>query len=209
MNTNAGPGPECSPGFGDEGWSGHGHRAIAGDRERNRCRDGEQVRCRSRGARTACPLHGFGRSTPETGNRQAEPLVSALRRGSLHCRAPVPHRPAVPHRAQRAVLRRPVQDRMVPGVAAGLAASSAWRRRAKRRRRVAEPDLDSREFCRRSKLPLLRPAPGADLGRLAGRGLPARRDQPTTRLHRQPIPAALTTTSCRSAHQGRSGNLTA
>jgi hypothetical protein len=54
---------------------------------------------------------------------------------------------------------------MVPGVAAGLAASSAWRRRAKRRRRVAEPDLDSREFCRRSKLPLLRPAPGAHLER--------------------------------------------
>jgi hypothetical protein len=40
----------------------------------------------------------------------------------------------------------------------------------------------------------LNPATGAGLGRLEGRAIPARRDQPTTRLHRQPVPATLTTT---------------
>src|ERR1019366_4907461 len=40
----------------------------------------------------------------------------------------------------------------------------------------------------------LNPATGAGLGRLAGRAIPARRDQPTARLHRQPVPATLTTT---------------
>ena len=39
----------------------------------------------------------------------------------------------------------------------------------------------------------LNPATGAGLGRLAGRALPARRDQPAARLHRQSVPAALTT----------------
>jgi hypothetical protein len=34
------------------------------------------------------------------------------------------------------------------------------------------------------------------------------RGQPAARLHRQPVPATLTTTPCRSAHQGRSGNWT-
>src|SRR5439155_23907365 len=46
------------------------------------------------------------------------------------------------------------------------------------------------------------PATGAGLGRMAGRAIQARRDQPTARLYRQPVPATLTTTSCHSAHQG-------
>jgi hypothetical protein len=54
----------------------------------------------------------------------------------------------------------------------------------------------------------LNPATGAGLGRLAGRAIPARRDQPAARLHRQPVPATLTTTPCHSAHQGSSGNWT-
>jgi len=36
-------------------------------------------------------------------------------------------------------------------------------------------------------------APGAGLGHLAGRAIPARRDRPAARLHRQPVPATLTT----------------
>jgi hypothetical protein len=54
----------------------------------------------------------------------------------------------------------------------------------------------------------LNPATGAGLGRLAGRAIPTRRDQPMARLRRQPVPAALTTTPCHSAHQGSSGNWT-
>ena len=46
------------------------------------------------------------------------------------------------------------------------------------------------------------------LGRMAGRAIPARRDQPTARLHRQPVPATLTTIPGHSAHQGSSGNWT-
>src|SRR5260370_675072 len=38
----------------------------------------------------------------------------------------------------------------------------------------------------------LNPATGAGLGRLAGRAIPARRDRPAARLHRQPVPATLT-----------------
>lgn len=70
-----------------------------------------------------------------------------------------------------------------------------WRRRAKLRRRVAEPGpglpgvLPPQHAARFSG-----PAPGAGLGRLAGRALPARRDQPATRLHRPPVSAALTIT---------------
>ena len=45
----------------------------------------------------------------------------------------------------------------------------------------------------------LNPATGAGLGRLAGRAIPARRDWPATRLHRQPVPATLTTTPCHRA----------
>jgi hypothetical protein len=40
---------------------------------------------------------------------------------------------------------------------------------------------------------LLNPATGAGPGRLAGRTVPAWRDRPATGLHRQPIPATLTT----------------
>ena len=56
--------------------------------------------------------------------------------------------------------------------------------------------------------PLPQPATRAGLGRLAGRAIPARRDQPTARLRRQPVPATLTTTRCHSAQQGSSGNWT-
>ena len=81
--------------------------------------------------------------------------------------------------------------------------------RAERRRRLAEPDLEFRAFCtRKAAARFLNPATGAGLGRLAGRAIPARRDQPTARLHRQPVPATLTTTPCHSAHQGSSGNWT-
>jgi hypothetical protein len=52
------------------------------------------------------------------------------------------------------------------------------------------------------------PSAGAGVGRLAGRTVPARRDRPTTRRHRQPVPAPLTTTPSHSAHQGSSGNWT-
>ena len=67
--------------------------------------------------------------------------------------------------------------------------------RAERRRRLAEPDLEFRAFCTRTAAArFLDPATGAGLGRLAGRAIPARRDQPAARLHRQPVPATLTTT---------------
>jgi hypothetical protein len=49
------------------------------------------------------------------------------------------------------------------------------------------------------------PATGAGLGRLAGRAIPARRDQPTARLHRQPVPATLTTTPCHRLTRVSSG----
>ena len=52
-------------------------------------------------------------------------------------------------------------------------------RRAERRRRLAEPDLEFRAFCARTAVArLLDPAAGAGLGRLASRTVPARRDQP-------------------------------
>ena len=53
----------------------------------------------------------------------------------------------------------------------------------------------------------LNPATGAGLGRLAGRAIPARRDQPAARLHRQPVPATLTP-PLPPRHQGSSGNWT-
>ena len=40
---------------------------------------------------------------------------------------------------------------------------------------------------------LINPATGAGLGCLAGRAIPARRDRPAAGLHRQPVPATLTT----------------
>ena len=50
----------------------------------------------------------------------------------------------------------------------------------------------------------------AGLGRLAGRAMPARRDRPTGRLHRQPVPATLTThpvSSVRQQDVQRSGHV--
>jgi hypothetical protein len=47
-------------------------------------------------------------------------------------------------------------------------------------------------------------------GRLAGRAIPARRDQPTARLHRQPVPATLTTTRAvqeTGRHSGADGSV--
>jgi len=63
-------------------------------------------------------------------------------------------------------------------------------RRAERRRRLAEPDLEFRAFCARTGLPAsstLQLERG--LGRLAGRAIPARRDRPAARLHWQAVPA--------------------
>jgi hypothetical protein len=64
-----------------------------------------------------------------------------------------------PFRTERSALSSagPSRTAWCPESPRAWPASSAWRRRARRRRRVAEPDLDFREFCRRSKLPLLRP----------------------------------------------------
>ena len=77
--------------------------------------------------------------------------------------------------------------------------------RAERRRRLAEPDLEFRAFCTRRRLPASStPATGADL---AGRAIPAQRDQPT-RLHRQPVPATLTATPAPPRLQGSSGKWT-
>jgi hypothetical protein len=61
--------------FGDEGWSGHGHRAIAVIRP-HRCRAAN----RWHASRPRRPLH-WSAEYAETGNRQAEPLVSGLRGG--------------------------------------------------------------------------------------------------------------------------------
>jgi hypothetical protein len=66
--------------------------------------------------------------------------------------------------------------------------------RAERRRRLGP----SRTWSSRPSAPagiarFLNPATGAGLGRLAGRAIPARRDRPAAGLHRQPVPATLTT----------------
>ena len=57
-------------------------------------------------------------------------------------------------------------------------------RRAERRRRAAEPDLDFREFCRRQKVPASseRSWDAYQAGRCpAGNAIPSR-------LHREPVP---------------------
>ena len=50
--------------------------------------------------------------------------------------------------------------------------------RAERRRRLAEPDLEFRAFCTRRRLPASS-TPQLERATLAGRAIPARRDQPT------------------------------
>jgi hypothetical protein len=49
-------------------------------------------------------------------------------------------------------------------------------------------------FCTRRRLPASSARNWSGPGCLAGRAIPARRDQPTARLHRQPVPATLTAT---------------
>jgi hypothetical protein len=57
--------------------------------------------------------------------------------------------------------------------------------RAERRRRLAEPDLEFRAFCSRRRLPASStPQLERAWDTLAGRAIPARRDQPAARLHR-------------------------
>jgi hypothetical protein len=74
-------------------------------------------------------------------------------------------------------------------IAAGLPGRSA-----ERRRRLAEPDLDFRTFCRAKRDARLHAgADGTSLGCVAGRAVPPRGDRAAARLHRQPIPRALTT----------------
>jgi hypothetical protein len=69
---------------------------------------------------------------------------------------------------------------------ADLAAAAALPdRRAERRRRVAEPDLDFREFCRRNRLP--RPERSWDL--FAAERYPARRNRHPVLSGVQPVPA--------------------
>ena len=87
---------------------------------------------------------------------------------------------------------RRVQDLNIAAVLPGS--------RAERRRRLAEPTWSSGPSAPGGGCPLPRPATGAGLGRLAGRAVSARRDQPTTRLHRQPVPAPLTSTPMPPAH---------
>ena len=61
-------------------------------------------------------------------------------------------------------------------------------RRAERRRRLAEPDLEFRALlCPQGIARLINPAAEAGLGRLAGRAIPARRDRPAAGLRRQPV----------------------
>jgi hypothetical protein len=67
------------------------------------------------------PRHRSDRSTPETGNRQPEPLVSGLLEEALTTEPRYHTGPPFRTEPQRTVLRRPVQDRMVAGAAAGLA----------------------------------------------------------------------------------------
>ena len=64
--------------------------------------------------------------------------------------------------------------------------------RAERRRRLAEPDLEFRPSAP-DWPPVSSTATGAGLGCMASRAIPARRDRPTAGLHRQPVPAMLTT----------------
>jgi Resolvase, N terminal domain/Homeodomain-like domain len=65
-------------------------------------------------------------------------------------------------------------------------------RRAERRRRL-EPDLEFRAFCARRGLHASSPPALERAWDLASRAIPTRRDRPAAELHRQPVPATLTT----------------
>jgi hypothetical protein len=81
-----------------------------------------------------------------------------------------------------------MREQRFPAAAAGAAAAGQpgpWAER----RRLAEPGLQSQASCTRRRLPASRPATGAGPGRLAGRAIAARREQPAARPHRQPVPA--------------------
>ena len=122
----------------------------------------------------------------------------------------------IPLREVPAVFLVPMLVSLLAAVLVWPVAIVSWRGRAERRRRLAEPDRDFtvayaefQAFCSSpAAARFLNPATGAGLGRLAGRAIPTRRDQPMARLRRQPVPATLTTTPCHSAHQGSSGNWT-
>ena len=175
----AAPGPSATPGNREEREPGARGAIRAGTAARELCRPVLRARIPAV-AGVDLPQPGSGASARNLGVGHGRSVPSAAR-----CPPPASSRTAW----------RPESPRAWP-------ASSAWRRRAKRRRRVAEPDLDFREFCRRSKLPLLRPAPGAQLGRLAGRALPAREYS----AHDPATPATRSGCAddhpCRSAHQG-------
>ena len=66
-------------------------------------------------------------------------------------------------------------------------------RRAERRRGWPSRTRSSGPFAPARDCRLIDPATGAGLGRVAGRAVPARRDRPAAGLHRQPVPATLTT----------------
>jgi hypothetical protein len=82
-------------------------------------------------------------------------------------------------------------------------------RRAERRRRLAEPDLDFRTFCRTKLMPGSTPAQIERAWDACRRAAPTRGGRAAARLHRQPIPRALTT-PCRNpqAEHRCSGNWT-
>ena len=90
-----------------------------------------------------------------------------------------------------------------------LPAAAVLPGRRAERRRLAGPDLDFGTFCRTGRMPAPAGADGTSLGCVAGRAVPPRGDRAAARLHRQPIPRALTTPARNSeAEHHCSGNWT-